>query len=152
MGTDYGRGLTNIDPETGIRYGIIPMNRVLSEALGDFEPESIIACPKCGKEYQEVPEDLICTECEYEAKYEDSFYPDTSDQPSFYKADGYELMLDTSGDIWITKSPYKAMAGFCSPCAPGAVYLTDRADDAYGYALGAEWFEDNEVPYEVENV
>jgi hypothetical protein len=48
-GIDYGGGTTNIDKETGIRYGVIPQNDVLQNwadaAEADYgEPH----CPKCG--------------------------------------------------------------------------------------------------------
>lgn len=152
MGIDYGRGMVNIDRETGIRFGIIPMNLVDMELVAEFEYEDQLACPKCGKEIEGSVEDLVCPHCGYVAAFDEEFFVDNSDGPSFYNKDGYELMLASDGDIWVTKSPWKAKAGFCSPCAPGAVYLTDRADDAYGYALGSEWFEGDKPPYKLEKV
>ncbi len=56
---DYGMGLTNIDKETGIRYGVISQNEVL-QAWCDYseayygEPH----CPKCGDEADEPRKDF----------------------------------------------------------------------------------------------
>lgn len=38
-GIDYSNGLVNIDPATGIRYGVIPMNSVM-EAWDDADLRS----------------------------------------------------------------------------------------------------------------
>ena len=48
-GIDYGRGRTNVDVETGIRYGVIPANAMgqpwYDEAEAHYgEP----TCPECG--------------------------------------------------------------------------------------------------------
>ncbi len=56
-------------------------------------------------------------------------------------------------DIFVLGSPYFTRAAFCSPCAPGACYLTDPCDDGErAYCLGHEWFEDGEAPYPVYDV
>lgn len=51
MGIDWGRGLTNVDLSTGIRYGVIPANDLgaawWDNAEADYGPAS---CPKCGCE------------------------------------------------------------------------------------------------------
>ena len=69
-GIDYGNGLTSVDFETGIRYGVIPMN-----SLHEWAWESVEAdygephCPKCGNkvsDYSEFPD----TEEEYTAYYQ----------------------------------------------------------------------------------
>lgn len=48
-GIDYGRGKTNIDPATGIRYGVISINALYPEAVEAFEPDyGEPTCPDCG--------------------------------------------------------------------------------------------------------
>lgn len=153
MGIDYSRGITNIDHETGIRYGVISANYINIE---DFVFHYSIICPECGTELEEFPDEdddglLGCSSCGYNTFNADEFY---SDEPSAvtYDEDGYSLAYSLdSNDIWVFKSPFKTMAGFCSPCAPGACYLTDRSEDAWAYCLGPEWFEDA-VPYLVTKV
>lgn len=162
MGIDYGRGQTNIDNETGIRYGIIPANNVMSEALSGFDYPDMLVCPECQTEILpddprlEMENDDGMTECPQcgQLIYSERFgeWVEDYDGPLYYNDAEYALMLDSNNDVWIFKSPYKAKAGYCSPCAPGAVYLTDKSQDDYGYALGPEWFEDEITPYDIELV
>ncbi len=53
-------------------------------------------------------------------------------------------------DIFILKSPYYTRAQFCSPCAPGACYLTNPCEDGErAYCFGHDWFDDGKAPYPV---
>jgi len=173
-GIDYGMGRTNIDHDTGIRYGVIPARAVgqawyeASEAQYG-EP----ACPECGSDVVEYDDDLhsdydlstiddfVCEHCKvgYEA---DQCYPEEV-QAFTYESDGYEATQEagsyaTSDDIFIMKSPYFTYAAFCSPCAPGTGYLLDAMDEDMGikaYCFGHEWFWDTEAkraPYNVYSV
>lgn len=55
-GIDYGMGRTNIDPETGIRYGVIRLDSLSEYAIEDFEPDyGEPHCPKCGNEAETIP-------------------------------------------------------------------------------------------------
>lgn len=67
-----------------------------------------------------------------------------------YNDGEYVLHLDTDNDIWVFKSPYMTQGSYCSPCAPGAVTLGSAGEDNWAYALGPDWFdEENPMPYEV---
>ncbi len=61
-GIDYGGGTTNIDRETGIRFGVIPQNDVLQAWAESSEPDyGPPGCSECGSEavgIGEVPFDL----------------------------------------------------------------------------------------------
>ena len=67
-GIDYGRGLTNIDTNNGIRYGVIAANDVGQAWFDESEANYYYVCPYCdhdiGFELQEV-----CPKCkkEYDA-------------------------------------------------------------------------------------
>ena len=205
-GIDYGRGQTNIDHETGIRYGVIPQNDVLqswsdaSEAdygpaacgecgneavaieevpfnLDDCKtlrrdkrsPYSIRECdilriPKehraaCGdnKEWRDEGRDYACLHCGRSFDSDDAF----SDEPVYgFNLDDGEYVAHQAHDdpdIFVLKSPYYTNGPFCSPCAPGAVYLRDAIDDVnlevgavYGrdkmagapaYCFAPDWFD-----------
>ena len=57
-GIDYGMGRTNIDPETGIRYGVISQHSIMPEAMEDMEPDyGLPTCPECGIDVRESKED-----------------------------------------------------------------------------------------------
>lgn len=152
MGIDYGLGLSNIDKATGIRYGVIPQNEVLqawAEESEDYYGEP--SCPACGADLDVDVDDGHVCDCGHTIDWvgEECY----SFEPlSYYFKDGeYEAESDSYGDIFITKSPYYTYCGFCSPCAPGAGYLTDRGDDCKAFCFGPDWF-DGECPYPVYRV
>jgi hypothetical protein len=125
MGIDYGMGASNINPLTGIRYGVISQNEVLQAWADSSEPYY-------GEE--EMEED------DYDA------------EPIFWFIDDgeYKAECGDDGEIFITKSPYYTTCAFCSPCAPGAGYLMDyRENGIKAYCFGHDWFEDEKAPYKV---
>lgn len=152
-GIDYGRGLTNVNMETGIRYGVIP-----AHAVGDAwydESEAYYGeptCPACGTAVQASDEagykDFRCSQCE-ECYWSYNVY---GDEALSYSVDTPELKATQGqdGDIFVIFSKYTTRAAFCSPCAPGACYLlSPNEDGAECYAFGPDWFEDENVPYPV---
>jgi len=142
-GIDYGSGKTNIDLETGIRYGVINQNEVgeswfdSSEAIYPNE----VFCPECGNELtlvsegksEQLPDNqgvsveddiYYCDNCNKDI-YESDLELDFIEPIEFiYNQDGYQCnQFADDTDIFITKSPYFTYCQFCSPCAPGAGYL-----------------------------
>jgi len=133
MGIDYGRGQTNIDHKTKIRYGVISMHDVF-QAWCD-ESELYYPCDSC-----DVPEEereFGCDMCE-----PSSFY---------YEDDEYYAESCLDSDIMIIKSPFYTRGNFCSPCVPGAIDLnsTGMDGDDIAYCFGHDWFEDGKAPYRV---
>lgn len=156
MGIDYGRGMTNINPETGIRFGIIPMNDVVQAWCDSSEPYyGEPTCPKCGEEITD-PEDqdtYYCKKCDYQFYSHEAF----GDEPLcfHYDDEGYEVQSDDHGDLWIIESPYFTYADFCSPCAPGACHLrniVEPNDNNKCYCFGHDWFDEGKAPYPVYDV
>lgn len=144
-GIDYGMGQTNIDRETGIRYGVIPANDLgqswFDAAEGDYGPPT---CPKCGSEADEPSaafgdsfaegrpddytseryetDDYVCVNCQHFFGSESAF----GDEPLgyAYTDDGYQAVQNGGdSDVFVIQSPFYTFAPFCSPCAPGAGYL-----------------------------
>jgi hypothetical protein len=163
-GIDYGRGLTNIDRETGIRYGVIPVNDVLQgwadSAEADYGPPH---CPKCGNEAglgsaADAPDfeeeeyevdgagDYYCADCKWAFDADECY----GEEPIAFILDNGEYRAQQSGDdtdIFILKSPYYTHAQFCSPCAPGAGYLRNPvADGPKTYCFGPDWFDEDIEP------
>jgi hypothetical protein len=130
-GIDYGRGLTNRDHLTGIRFGVLPVNDVCQAW-----------CDSSEAVYGNEPGDQEAGD---------------HDEPIGwrYAKDGYECEAGDSGDIFITKSPYYTYAAFCSPCAPGACHLRNALEPGLGmnnnraYCLGHDWFDESRAPYRV---
>lgn len=130
QGIDYGRGKTNIDLKTGIRFGVIPQNAVLQVWADSSAPY-----------YGDDDDDI-----------------DDFAEPSSYIIDDGEYTAECgdSGDIFITKSPYYTYAQFCSPCAPGACHLENPLDEPCennkAYCFAHDWFDDEKAPYPVYEV
>lgn len=167
IGIDYGHGLSNIDHETGIRFGIISQNDILQAWADSSEPDyGEPHCPKCGgasvgvgssvkeigcKELEDRIDDIlenwehaqydsddyVCEECKYVFGSESAFPEETS--TFTFEEDGYKAFSDEHGDVWMLKSPFFTYAQFCSPCAPGAVHL--------GNPLEEEMWNDNNRGY-----
>lgn len=142
-GIDYGLGRSNIDRETGIRFGVIPLHALHEWAHESFEDDyGPPHCPKCGNEAvdpDQAPDDdheegfepyrkrgccgdYYCLGCKIYFDGEDAF----GDEPVASTLDDgeHQAELHSDGDIFILRSPYYTRAQFCSPCAPGACYLT----------------------------
>jgi hypothetical protein len=164
-GIDYGLGTTNIDHETGIRFGVINQDDILqawaevSEA--DFGPPT---CPKCGNEaavlgngdapdtipdlddepegWEIIGTEYACEACQYAFDGDEAF----GDEPACWHLDDGEYVATQSrddSDIFITKSPYYTHAQFCSPCAPGACHLKVPTDETgpRAYCFAPDWFD-----------
>lgn len=166
-GIDYGMGQTNIDRETGIRYGVMNAN---NEHLTEWFWESVESdygpptCGECGNEAEDYDDekhgeyehgrgcaDYACESCERVFDSDEAF----GDEPVRHTIDDGEIraIVDSYNDVMILKSPYYTHAAFCSPCAPGAVHLeNDTPDGEKGYCFGHEWFKNNTAPYPVYSV
>ncbi len=168
-GTDYGSGQINIDPVTGIRFGVVPVNDVIQVWGDESEPEyGDPTCPKCGEvantidlapeNYDEIPgwkdngTDYTCNDCKYtfdsDEAYDEALCGWKIDENTFLVYRAYQSHDDSN--IFITKSPYYTFANYCNPCAPGAGYLRQPiGDGARTYCFGHDWFEGNVALYPI---
>lgn len=167
-GIDYGLGTTNIDRETGIRFGVINQNEVLQawadSSEADYGPAT---CAKCGNQCVEYDDEkhgdytgitrwasseFACETCKRYLDGEDAY----GDEPCGWTLDDGEYKAAQSGgdgDILVVKSPYYARVQFCSPCAPGAGYLaTPCSSGPKAYCFGPDWFDDDRPIYDVYDV
>ena len=166
-GIDYGLGKTNIDRESGIRYGVIPVRELFDWIYEELEPQyGDPTCPSCGAEcitpITELSDDIsfevdpsmdyACESCE-ECFTSDESFPESPWNHTIEK-DGYIVESDHDCiDLFVIKSPYFTRAQFCSPCAPGACYLTNPVIDGdMAYCFGHDWFEGGKAPYPVYSV
>lgn len=161
-GIDYGLGRSNRNQQTGIRNGVINQNHV-----GESWFESSEAfygkphCPECGGELPKDFDDYNdCPHCDHGiGVVGEECYPE-SPLSHFYEKDGYSAEAGESGDIFVFRSPYFTYAQFCSPCAPGACYLSaflcnpdpETDKDNRAYCFGHDWFDDGKAPYPVYSV
>jgi hypothetical protein len=161
IGIDYGLGKANIDPATGIRYGVISQNSVFEAWIDSAEPwyakPEELECPECETLWaasgQDWGDKVTCPECgnEFEVELGDL----ACDEPSGWTFEDGEYCLEDclDSDIFVLKSPYYTFAQFCSPCVPGAGNLDNWVPDGVKcYCLGHDWFEERVAPYPVYRV
>lgn len=160
-GIDYGLGQTNIDPVTGIRYGVISGNGDILQAWADSSEADYgdPHCPKCGNDAgrmsdNDAPDtdgdewtqargecaDYYCVSCRLTFGSESAF----GDEAIGYALEDaeYTAVSCLDSDVMITRSPYYTRARFCSPCVPGAGDL--NSPDPQGikaYCFGPDWYD-----------
>ena len=162
-GIDYGKGQTNINHETDIRYGVIQHDVVGSVWYDESEMKyGKPLCPVCNNELDESSEyndsdienEYFCSVCQkgVDGNRED-IYPE-SPICFFYIQDGYKCFQSYDDpDIFIEDSPYYTLCNFCSPCAPGAGYIMNQNESGIkAYCFGHDWFEDGKALYKIFNV
>ncbi len=171
-GIDYGLGRTNLNKETGIRFGVIHSNQIDAEAASDFYSkgddldfekhkrdlkESLAAAiEKVLDEYnhersndsENLAEEIV-DHLDYDG------YEGTGEcQRTWYERDGYKISSNSRGELFVQESPFFTYAPFCSPCAPGACSIDEGCEDdslPKAYCLNADWFGEDEFvcPYPV---
>ena len=151
---DYGHGLTNINQETGIRYGCISQHSLDPDALNEIWTEGSVYlpyCPHCN-EANDAGNEEECHSCGKEVEeweYAEEMNYLRYEEKTKYGKIVIEGCLDS--DLIITESPFYTLARLCSPCVPGAGDL-DTPDNQFGYktyCLPADFFEDNKKPYPI---
>lgn len=183
LGFDWGCSQTNIDHSTGIRFGVIHAGKVGQSWYEDAEADyGKPCCPKCGNEAKAfdtvttqlkngvsietiIPdimdtwkrdrysgEDFYCEDCKYIFGSESAFSEEA--RGFYYDQNGYKAFQSGDDpDIFVEMSPYYTLCAFCSPCAPGAGYLTDQRENGVkAYCFGHDWFESGKAPYTVYDV
>lgn len=132
--------LVNVNPETGIRYGVVSLdslqdwvfdeffhhgtNETWAEAIRDYIAENP------GSDEEDASEALE------HAQFEEEVYS--------LEKDGMKLQLSYLGGaplVWVFESPHKAMVRECSPCVPNAGDLNSKIDGGFEcYDVPAEWY------------
>ena len=108
--------ITNINPETGIHYGILSAH--------EFDPEWL---------YDSLRTAYKCDGCPFNDPRKPPAECDHCENYTLYYNDGeLSLSLDTdTNNVWIFKSPCTTHCGLCSPCAPNAGDLEAQDPDGY---------------------
>jgi hypothetical protein len=165
-GIDYGRGQTNIDIRTGIRYGVINSNELGEFAWSEIQANGVDV------DYENAREELLSSLAhavksvleDYSTHFDakeiaeeivdnlDIDYQNTGDCARYHYKEGCQgemgVVFDVAsdGDIFVTDSKFYALCSFCSPCAPGAGYLLTPGS-IKTYCLGPDWFDKGAMPY-----
>lgn len=146
----------NIDPGTGIRYGVICPSFVenwyeFSHAVIDDK------CPQCGSYELDIIDSInggyICEGCK--ATYAEDESEDITQVGRTYTSISYKANQVEEGDhIVVSQSPYFTYARLCAPTYPNAGDLDSAVamsisdfDGFKTYCLGHKWFEGGEAPH-----
>ena len=102
-GIDYGMGKTNVNVNTGIRYGVIQANEV-PYWFEESEPYYVTACPHCGNDLDAEITGMcpICFEAIDETDWE-------MIEPSLFFINNEEIKAEQTHDdqdIFILKSKF----------------------------------------------
>lgn len=154
-GIDYSLGHANFDPNTGIHYGVISINELSDWAFEEFTPDyGKPCCPGCGSDVADeayLDDEPFCLNCG-ERLSPENVYPESPYSWNLDK-DSYQAQMHEDNDIFVFRSLYYTRASFCSPCAPGACYLTSPCSDGEkAYCFNHDWFESGRAPYPVYRV
>jgi hypothetical protein len=150
-GIDYGLGQSNIDLETGIRYGVISQHSLDPEASNEIFIEGAVYLPYCPHCNEANDADSSAESCHNCGK--DVGEWEYADEPTYVEyheqtPDGEIIIIDClDTDYMIIKSPYVTKGNYCSPCVPGAIDL-DHTDPKghQAYCLPDDFFEEK-APY-----
>ena len=166
IGIDYGLGETNIDKETGIRYGVIGYNSISSEAFFEeviyngrnlsYENFLKESTEEITTKLEEVLRDYlyggdpewIVNHIKENIEESLSEQYEENDDCYLYEKDGY-IIETTDLGLYILKSPFITFTQFCSPCCPGAGNLDFPIKGGVPtYCLGEDWFDEHSpCPY-----
>lgn len=128
--------IVNMNEKTGIRYGVISVQKV---DLFYEDAEGRWSCDDC--QYAIDDEEEYNPECDYCEST--SYLIDTKTLAAEQSAD--------SPDIFVYKSAFYALCALCSPCAPNAGDLASKGDYKT-YCFDHGWYEGDKAPYKVYSV
>lgn len=160
MSIDYGMGKTNIDTETGIRYGFIYMNNVSNFAIDDIiQNGDDLSYEEWKLELAKSIEQALLSAIRDYGHYDGSLEQvalDIAEETDYepgdtttyeYKDDDIHLETTSDNGIFILKSKYYTLCELCSPCAPGAGYIENEGSHK-AYCLPPSWFDEySKMPY-----
>ena len=149
----------NINPETGIRYGVIACQSLDPDLVQElwYGPQATDLSYKTALEELRVE---VTREVEFEQ--EDGYDIDDIDEeiedrfqsraewiqieeptiPGTYEGVEYQIgWLGGAPLLWVLKSPYMTYRSPCSPCVPNAIDLDSDFDPhgTLGYNVPADW-------------
>ena len=123
--------MTNINKETGVRFGFISANSLHSDVVDD-----LIFNFGTDLDYEEYVKENPEDECG------DGYYNDEPDiEGEMEKVKYATSWLGGALHFWIFESPYKTQCALCSPCVPNAGDLDNVGEDYVdvAYDVPKEW-------------
>ncbi len=134
----------NVNPKTGIRYGVVSLNSLAEWVYDEFlEHGTDLTHAEALAEARESGEYLDSGGEFDEYAFNDNYCADETEYE--LETDGMKLGLSHLGGaalVWVFESPHLADCAVCSSCCPNVGDLdTNRTEGKTTYSLPAEWFE-----------
>lgn len=146
----------NVNPDTGVRYGVISSNSINQELLSDIcmggvDEHWMQHVDEITKQVRRSVEDGDITEDDYDDELElmlekagDAW---SDDEPVYtFTKDGVNGRTTWLGGallLWVFESPHIGQFKLCSPCVPNACDLNSPIEDGYdGYTVPESWLAD----------
>lgn len=134
----------NINPQTGIAYGVVSMNSLESWVFEEF------LLSGNNDSYDDALADFMASnpgvnDDEIEA-WNEAY--DADESVYSLAVDGMRLQASCLGGaylVWVFESPHTTYASVCSPCVPNAGDLNNKHDTGIVcYDLPQEWYASSE--------
>ena len=134
--------LPNINPQTGIRYGVVALHSLAEWVYDEFFYHGRNITQEAIEQEAIATGDL---DPEDEQAVQDFWDGYAVEEEEFeLERDGLKLLLSYLGGaplVWVCESPVTTHARPCSPCVPGAGNLDSLDPDGVEcYTLPSEWF------------
>lgn len=132
--------LPNVNPETGIRYGMISQHSlaawIMDEIIQNGENLSYNSAWGDYMAEHELTEDSDDIDTHRDS-FSDEYYGD--DDTYAAVIDGVSVQTSSLG-LWVFHSPHVVKCRLCSPCVPNCGNLDSPAENGYEcYGVPADW-------------
>lgn len=142
--------MVNINPETGIRYGIISANSLHPDLIFDLQMsgKDLHWEDACADLRKSIDRDMDIPaedkEDEYELQLEDMGDSFQDDEPvhsfNYQGVKGRTTWLGGGLLVWIFESPFMDKFRICSPCVPNCCDCDSPDPNGYeGYDVPPQW-------------
>lgn len=144
---------TNVNPETGIRYGVVSLNSLEDWVFDEFFHNGTnLSYESAKKEYlaENYDADDESDDAIAEEEWEDRFNDEYQGEEDTYslETDGMILQMSTLGgayNVWVFESPHIAYCRQCSPCCPNAGNLDSKEENGVTtYDVPTDWYRKEE--------
>jgi len=139
----------NINPKTGIAYGVVSLHSLEDWVWDDFLDNGVNETMRAAEqEWRSENPHMSLVPQEWYDEYESD-----GDEYSL-ESEGMKLglgYLGGSGLVWVFESPHVTEAPVCSPCVPGAGDLDSAGRESLRtvrcYTLPPDWFIEGEIAH-----
>lgn len=136
--------MANVNPETGIRYGVASLNNLADWVFDEFFYHGTnVSYEKALEEFKkDVLKRAMSVSDEEIQRFSDEYQGE--EECYTLERDGLKLGLSYLGGaplVWVYESPFTTYARECSPCVPNAGDLDNQDESGVQcYTLPPEWF------------